>query len=553
MNTKIKCLSLLLALVLALGMLPTAAMGETSPVKVVKTSYSTEGKICEIWFAIKNTAEEDVLVDVGTQIAELLLENEGYIMPADQFKVKVHITNQSPNTFVYKNNGMSLKTVAVQSAGLTGFIGYDGYDIELPRVASIAYTHPAMKELFDKTIDSDDADLVLTLFELLSAKGYTGADALSRYFVDYYRKTDSSLNSWADLVEKYRDKLISDFSISGYNGLFDVTKEWLDKAEKTALNDYIYVLGKYSSGDYQIQFKWPDEKLAAFSYDAFYQDLLTVVFGDEEVNNHNGRRDHGVGDYLNTNTEPYISANAYLASIGDHGQLANGAEATFQLTLTLEGQGTGNMYMGYDFDNLFNLTLQFVRATTSVSVTKEWNDVNDHDGLRPASVSVQLYADGKPKGNPVELSKENNWTHTFDSLSRYSEGEEVTYTVAEVEVPGEYTATVTGSAAQGFVITNSHELRPVVTPTQPPVETPTTKPAETPTQAPVVTPTQAPAVTPTQAPAVTPAPASPTAAPTATPPQTGDNANVQLWFALACLSLFGMAVAFSKSRARRKG
>lgn len=508
MNTKIKCLNLLLALVLALGMLPAAAMGETSPVEVVKTSYAD--KNCEIWFAIKNTAEEDVLVDVGTQIAELLLENEFFIMPADQFKVKVHITNQSPNTFVYKNNGMSLKTVAVQSAGLTGFIGYDGYDIELPRVASLAYTHPAMKELFGKPISDDDEDLVLTLFDRLSEKGYTGADALSRYFVDYYRKTDASLNGWADLVSKYRNKLISDFSIGGYNGLFSVTKDWLDKAEKTALNDYIYVLGQYASGNYQIQFKWPDEKLAAFSYDAFYQDLLTVVFGDEEVDNQNGQRDHGVGDYLNMDTEPYISANAYLASIGDQGQLASGEEGIFQLTLTLEGVGTGNMYMGYDFDNLFNLTLQFVRTTTSVSVTKEWNDADDQDGIRPESVSVQLYADGKPSGDPVELNKENNWNHTFDSLSRYSEGKEIMYTVKEEEVPDEYIAAVSGSAASGFVITNSHELRPVETPTA-------------------------------------------TASPTATPPQTGDNANVQLWFALACLSLIGMAVAFGKSHARRKG
>lgn len=503
LNTKIKCLSLLLALVLVLGMLPVAAMAETSPVELVKTSYKNRN--CEIWFAIKETAEEDALVDVGTQIANILLKNQGYIMPSNQFKVKVHITNQSPNAFVYKNNGMRLKTVAVEGEGLTGFIGYDGYDIELPRVASIDYNHPAMKELFGKTIGSSDADLVLKLYDLLSVKGYTGADALSRYFVDYYKKTDASLNSWADLVNKHREKMINTFASSGSNVFFTVTKEWLDHAETTAMSDYIYVRGQYDSGAYQIQFKWPDAHLAAFSYDAFYQDLLTVVFGSEAVSQSDGKRSHGIGDYQNTTTEPYTSANEYLASIGDHGQLASGAEGTFQLTLTLEGKGTGNMYMGYDFDNLFDLTLQFVRATTSVSVTKEWNDENDHDSLRPASVSVQLYADGKPSGEPVELNKENGWKHTFDGLTKYSKGKEIVYTVTESAVNG-YTSTVTGSAANGFMITNSHELLPV-------------QPSTT------------------------------------IPPQTGDNANVQLWLALACLSLGCMAVAFGKARiqTRRKG
>lgn len=503
---KIKCLSLLLALALVLGMLPVGAMAATSPVELVKTSYENKNKNCEIWFVIKDTAEEDVLVDVGTQIAELLLKNKFYIMPADQFKVKVHITNQSPNAFKYISNGMSLKTVAAEGEGLTGFIGYDGYDIDLPRVASIDYNHPAMQDLFGKKISYDDENLVLTLYDLLAARDYTGADALSRFFVDYYKKTDSSLNSWADLASKYRQDLINAFAGSNSNVLFTVTKEWLDNAATTAMDDYIYVIAQRTSGDYQIQFKWPDANLAAFSYDAFYQELLTVAFGDQEVDNDAGNRNYGIGDYLNKTTEPYISADQYLAEIGDHGQLASGAEATFQLTLTLEGRGTGNMYSGYNFANLFDLTLQFIRATTSVSVEKVWEDEDDHDGIRPQSVSVQLYADGEPSGNPVQLNKENNWKHTFENVPKYSAGKEITYTVNEVEVPDEYTATVEGSAAQGFFITNSHELRPVVTP-----------------------------------------------APTATPPQTGDNANVQLWFALACLSLGAMAVAFTKSRARRKG
>ena len=56
----------------------------------------------------------------------------------------------------------------------------------------------------------------------------------------------------------------------------------------------------------------------------------------------------------------------------------------------------------------------------------------------------------------VELNKENNWTHTFENLPKKENGEEIIYTVEEVETEG-YTASITGSMVEGFVITNKHE------------------------------------------------------------------------------------------------
>ena len=57
----------------------------------------------------------------------------------------------------------------------------------------------------------------------------------------------------------------------------------------------------------------------------------------------------------------------------------------------------------------------------------------------------------------VELNKENNWTHTFENLPKKENGEEIIYTVEEVETEG-YTASITGSMVEGFVITNKHEV-----------------------------------------------------------------------------------------------
>ena len=101
-----------------------------------------------------------------------------------------------------------------------------------------------------------------------------------------------------------------------------------------------------------------------------------------------------------------------------------------------------------------------------VTVEKVWDDNEDIKGRRPDSVTVQLTADGKVVENiedittsgrinnntentlaeetseseyKVILSAENNWTHTFQDLPKYTEqGQEINYSVVETETnPGD--------------------------------------------------------------------------------------------------------------------
>ena len=111
---------------------------------------------------------------------------------------------------------------------------------------------------------------------------------------------------------------------------------------------------------------------------------------------------------------------------------------------------------------------------TSVSVEKKWKDQDNKDGVRPSSVSVQLYADGKASGDPVTLDAANSWKHTWSGLDKNASGKAITYTVKETSVPHGYTSAVSGDAASGFMVTNTHT--PVVPPT-PPVTPPTVPPA----------------------------------------------------------------------------
>ena len=108
----------------------------------------------------------------------------------------------------------------------------------------------------------------------------------------------------------------------------------------------------------------------------------------------------------------------------------------------------------------------YTPGKTSVTVTKAWADANNQDGIRPASVKAQLYADGKPLGDPVELSEANSWTHTWTGLFMKEAGKDVAYTVKEASVPKGYEASVAGDAKAGYTLTNAHEPETVSVPVE---------------------------------------------------------------------------------------
>ncbi|MBQ9252486.1 MAG: Cna B-type domain-containing protein [Clostridia bacterium] len=87
--------------------------------------------------------------------------------------------------------------------------------------------------------------------------------------------------------------------------------------------------------------------------------------------------------------------------------------------------------------------------TTSLTVTKVWEDGNDQDGIRPEGVRVTL-----SNGTQVSLNAANGWTATVEDLPVYEGGEAIAYTWTEENVAG-YTGT---SATAGAVttLTNIH-------------------------------------------------------------------------------------------------
>jgi LPXTG-motif cell wall-anchored protein len=87
---------------------------------------------------------------------------------------------------------------------------------------------------------------------------------------------------------------------------------------------------------------------------------------------------------------------------------------------------------------------------------KSGDDANNQDGIRPESIKVQLYADGKISGDAVTLNASNSWATTFNDLAENSQGNPIVYTVKEVDLIPGYQATIDDTNKANIVITNTH-------------------------------------------------------------------------------------------------
>ena len=126
----------------------------------------------------------------------------------------------------------------------------------------------------------------------------------------------------------------------------------------------------------------------------------------------------------------------------------NGSEIRYTIT--------EDVVLGYQSEvDGMDVTNHYTPGQINIPVTKNWQDKDDADGIRPDSITVKLYADGKDTGKELILDQKNNWTGSFDDLDEYADGVKIVYTIAEVEVDG-YDTAISGSAETGFVISNSH-------------------------------------------------------------------------------------------------
>ena len=233
----------------------------------------------------------------------------------------------------------------------------------------------------------------------------------------------------------------------------------VDVQEVTAANGWKYEsnpLPKYASGQ-EIAYTVAEEavpgytsKVDGYNITNSYTPETVKVSGQkvwDDAENQDGKRPASVKvKILNGDTvvdeQNVTSANEWKYESKALPKYAAGQEITY--TVSEEAvPGYTSKVDGY------NITNSYTPETTTVSGSKTWEDGDNQDGKRPASITVNLLADGQ-KVNTQTVGEAEGWSYNFTGLPVYKNGQRITYTVTEEAVPG-YSTNL-----NGYNITNSY-------------------------------------------------------------------------------------------------
>lgn len=128
----------------------------------------------------------------------------------------------------------------------------------------------------------------------------------------------------------------------------------------------------------------------------------------------------------------------------------NGTEIKYTVTEDEIPQYTTSIAVN---GNVVTVTNTHIPEITLRNISVVWEDNNDQDGLRPDTVSIKLKGNDKFIDSS-ELNEDVKWKHSFMKLSVRENGNEITYTAEENEIPG-YTTSIEKTDT-GYVFTNTH-------------------------------------------------------------------------------------------------
>lgn len=237
------------------------------------------------------------------------------------------------------------------------------------------------------------------------------------------------------------------------------TTTWSDLNQKANGKDIIYTVEEVTVPGYTITIDDSDKGNILITNT--YTPETTTIGGTKtwnDSNNQEGKRPDKITVNLLANGKQTASKEVSAADDWEYKftklpKFENGKEIVYTITensvedYTTEINGT-------------NLINSYNPGKISGTVTKRWEDNNDRDGIRPDSIKLQLYANGKEQGQTVELNEKSKWTYTWRELAaKDKEGKTIQYSVKEVDIADGYTATITGKNTGNIVITNTHSSK----------------------------------------------------------------------------------------------
>ncbi|MDV7770507.1 Cna B-type domain-containing protein, partial [Enterococcus faecalis] len=224
-------------------------------------------------------------------------------------------------------------------------------------------------------------------------------------------------------------------------------------------------LDKFKAGQ---EIKYTVEEAAVAGYETTYdgnnivnthQVAKTSVSGQKtwlDNNDQDGNRPDSITLHLLANgkevaTKAVTAKDDWKYEFNDLDEYSAGKKIVYTIT-----EDQVNDYNS-DVSDAKNIVNKYTPGKTSATVTKAWQDADNQDGLR-TSIKVQLYANDKAYGDPVELTSDTGWTYTWNDLNQRQNHKDVKYTVKEVNTPDGYVAEVNSEDQGNLIITNTHKV-----------------------------------------------------------------------------------------------
>ena len=219
-------------------------------------------------------------------------------------------------------------------------------------------------------------------------------------------------------------------------------------------------LDKYKAGK-EIEYTVSEEPVEGYTTEVDGYNITnthtpekTTISGSktwDDADNQDGKRPESItvrlfADGTEVTSKTVTAENEWNWSFTDLNKYAKGREIQYTIT---EDKVENYITNIEKTENGYVVTNSYTPETTSISVEKVWNDKNNQDGVRPASIKVKLYMKildnniAVANKEPIELNASTFWKAEFKDLPKYAKGIEIKYIVKEVNEQAD--ATIKGT------------------------------------------------------------------------------------------------------------
>ena len=216
-------------------------------------------------------------------------------------------------------------------------------------------------------------------------------------------------------------------------------------------NEITYKVVEGTVPEYDTEYEITDNEVEIYNH---HTPATTEVSGSktwDDADNQDGKRPESItvrlfADGTEVTSKTVTAENEWNWLFTDLNKYAKGREIQYTIT---EDKVENYITNIEKTENGYVVTNSYTPETTSISVEKVWNDNDNQDGVRPASIKVKLYMEildnniAVANKEPLELNASTFWKAEFKDLPKYAKGIEIKYIVKEVNEQAD--ATIKGT------------------------------------------------------------------------------------------------------------